>query len=113
MGDVTIRDFLETHKLLPEINSAISLYICIAPDTSVEEVYKAASEFRKKGINVAVDISGKKLADQLKSLDKRNIPYVLTIGSEELKTQKFTIRNTKTREEKSGNLEEIVSFIKN
>jgi histidyl-tRNA synthetase len=111
MGDVTTRDFLETHKLLPKMNSTTSLYICVASDTDVQEVYKVAEIFRGKGINVAIDISGKKLSDQLKSLDKRNIPYVLTIGSEELKSQNFTVRNTETREERSGSVDEVIKTI--
>ena len=113
MGDVTIRDFLDTHNLLPEISSTTSLYICVAPDAQIKEVYEVAEKIRENGVNVAVDISGKKLSDQLKSLDKRNIPFVTTIGSEELKNKKFTIRNTETREEKSGSLEEIIKFFKN
>jgi histidyl-tRNA synthetase len=112
MGDVTTRDFLETHKLLPKIDSTTDIYICVAPDTKMEEVYKIAEKFRASGINVAIDISGKKLGDQLKSLDKRNIPFVTTIGSEELKSKKFALRNTETREEKTGSLEEIANFIR-
>jgi len=113
MGDVTIHDFLETHKLLPKINSTTDIYICIAPNTEVSGVYKLAEVFRENGINVAVDISGKKLGDQLKSLDKRDIPFVMTIGSEELKSKNFVMRNTETREEKKGNIDEIINFIKN
>lgn len=112
MGDVTIRDFLEIHKLLPKLNSTTDLYICVAPDTEIGEIYKVAEKFRGEGVNVAVDISGRKLSDQLKSLDKRNIPYVSTIGSKELKSKNFTIRNTETREEKTGNIEEIINFLK-
>ncbi|MEK7669053.1 MAG: histidine--tRNA ligase [Patescibacteria group bacterium] len=113
MGDVTIRDFLVTHKLLPKIDSTTDIFICVAPETDMEEVYKIAGIFRKNKINIAVDISGRKLADQLKSLDKRHIPFVMTIGSEELKNQKFTIRNTETRDEKTSTIENIVSFLKN
>ncbi len=113
MGDVTIRDFLETHKLLPKIDSTTDLYICVAPETKVKEVYKVAEKFRENKINVAVDISGKKLSDQLKSLDKRNIPFVTTIGSEELKSKNFTVRNTETRKEKFGSIDEIIKFLKN
>lgn len=113
MGDVTIRDFLETHKILPKINSTTDIYICVAPETDIKEVYKIAQNFRENSVRVAVDISGKKLGDQLKSLEKRKVPFVCTIGSEELKSQKFTIRNTETREEKIGNIGEIVNFIKN
>lgn len=112
MGDVTVRDFLETHKILPKIDSTTDIYICIVPETRMEEVYKVAEELRGNKINVAVDISGKKLGDQLKSLDKRDIPFVMTIGSEELKSKKFTLRNSKTREEQSGNIDEIINFFK-
>lgn len=112
MGDVTIKDFMEARKILPEIKSTTDLYICVVPETEISQVYKTAEYFRSKNISVAVDISGKKLSDQLKSLDKRNIPFVLTIGPEELKNQKFTIRDTKTRSEKSGSLEEIIEFLK-
>ena len=36
----------------------------------------------------------------------------MTIGSQEIKSQKFVIRNTNTRKEESGNLDEIISFIR-
>jgi histidyl-tRNA synthetase len=111
MGDVTTKDFLETHKLLPNIDSTTDIYICVAPETKMEEVYKIAEKLRGNGINTAVDISGKKLADQLKSLDKRQIPYVMTVGSKELEAGKFTLRNAYTREEASGSLEEIIRGI--
>jgi len=111
MGDVTIRDFLETHNLLPKIDSTTDVYICVVPGTKMDEVYKVAEILKDNRINTAVDISGKKLSDQLKSLDKRKIPYVLTVGSEELKNKNFTVRNTETREEKSGSIEEIVKII--
>lgn len=112
MGDVTIRDFLLTHDLMPILTSTTQLYICVVADTDMREVYKLGDTFRASDLNVTVDISGKKLADQLKSLDKRKIPYVLTVGAEELKNQNFTIRNTKTREEKTGSVEELIVFIR-
>ncbi len=113
MGDVTIRDFLTTHNLIPKITPKTKLYVCVAPETNMEEVYKVSEQLRESGINLAIDISGRKLADQLKSLDKRKIPYVITIGPEELKNQRFVIRNTETREEKSGTIEEILGVLKN
>src|SRR3989344_3835227 len=112
MGDVTIKDFLETHKIMPEIDSTTDLFICVVPETNIEEVYKIAQNLRENSVRVAVDISGKKLPDQLKSLDKRKIPFVMTVGEEEIKNQTFTVRNTKTREEKNGNLEEVIKFLK-
>jgi len=111
MGDVTIKDFLLTHGLMPKLPVPTRLYICIVPETPVKEVYGLAEFFRKNGVNTAVDISNKKLGDQLKSLDKRKIPFVLTVGPEEIKNNKFTVRNTETREEKSGDQGEILKVI--
>ena len=85
-----------------------SMYIF--PHECKEEVYKIAQNLRENSVRVAVDISGKKLPDQLKSLDKRKIPFVMTVGEEEIKNQTFTVRNTKTREEKNGNLEEVIKL---
>lgn len=112
MGDVTTRDFLTTHDLLPKLSPKTDLYICVAPETELETVYDLARQLREGGVRVAVDISGRKLSDQLKSLDKRKTPFVLTVGPEELKNQKFVIRNTETREEKSGTIEEIIRVIR-
>jgi len=112
MGDVTIRDFLETHKLLPNIDSTTDIYFCVASQTDMKKVYELAEKFREKRINVAVDISGKKLSDQMKSLNKRDIPFVMTVGSEELKNKKFTLRNAVTREEKTGSLEDLIKVFK-
>ncbi|MBN2093880.1 MAG: histidine--tRNA ligase [Candidatus Zambryskibacteria bacterium] len=112
MGDVTIRDFLTTRNLLPDFKSRTNLYICVAPETPIKEVYKIAETLRSNKINTAVDISGKKLSDQLKSLDRRKISYVMTVGPDELENQNFVVRNTETREEQPGNLEEIIKILK-
>lgn len=112
MGDVTLKDFLETHGLLPQINSSADLYICVVPETPLAEVNKVADNFRNKEINVAVDISGRKLSDQFRSLDKRNIPFVVTVGKDEIEKNTFALRNTKTREENKGSCEELAEIIK-
>lgn len=112
MGDVTAKDFLEAHGLLPERVLEIDVYIVIAPDTDMTKVYNLSNKLREDGLKVAVDISNKKLPDQLKVLDKRNTKYVLVVGEKELGSNKFILRNTKTREEKEVSLESIVSEIK-
>jgi histidyl-tRNA synthetase len=112
MGDVTIKDFLLTHNLLPEISSPTSLYIAVVPGVSMEDVYRVAKQFRDSGINTAVDVSEKKLASQLSLLDKRKVKYVITIGEEEIKTGNLTLRNTVTREESSGTVLDLIKVIK-
>ena len=112
MGDVTIRDFLETHSLLPTPSLDLDLWLAVAPETDIFGVYALANKLRNLGIKVAIDTSDKKLADQLKNVEKRNSSFVAVIGQNELTSSIFTIRNTKTREEKSGTIVSIAKFIK-
>ncbi len=112
MGDVTIRDFLETHNLLPELPAVTEVWIAVAPETNMDEVYKFAEKLREKDVKVGVDISGRKLGDQIASAEKRKIPFVIVVGSEELNSQKFKIRNMKTRAEITGDILEIVKCVK-
>ncbi len=112
MGDVTIRDFLEVHGLLPEITSTTDLWLAVAPETDMQKVYNLAQKLREAGVKVGVDISGKKLSDQLKLMEKRKILFVIVVGESELASQKFVLRNTQTREEKEVNLQEIPAMLK-
>lgn len=112
MGDVTIRDFLISHNLMPEIASTTKVMIVVAPDTKLESVYKVADELRSKGVNVAVDISGRKIGDQIVAAEKRKIPLIMIVGEEEIKTNLYKIRRVKDRVEKQGernNLEQVIN----
>lgn len=111
MGDVTIQNFLETHELLPNLHSSTDVWLSVAPETDIGEVEKVAESLREKGLNIGVDISGKKLVDQLKTIEKRNIPFLIIVGKDELEKNKFKLRNTETREEKETNLEGIANLI--
>ncbi len=112
MGDVTLLDFLQTHNLKPEINPGVDLWLAVAQGTDYKRVYDMADNLRRAGVRVAVDISDKKLPDQLKSLDKRRVAFVAVVGSAEIASKRLVLRNTKTREEKQVSLEEIPQCVK-
>ena len=64
------------------------------------------------GVNVAVDISGRKIEKQIKTADKKGIRYVLFIGEDELKSSQFKLKDLHTGEEETHGLERIVSIVK-
>ncbi|MDE2311726.1 MAG: histidine--tRNA ligase [Patescibacteria group bacterium] len=91
-GDVTTRDFLETHHLLPEYRPPVRLYVAHL-DNYIEAANQLATELRRQGLNVAVDLTGRKVSQQVKTADRDKIPYVLVVGEEEVKTGKFKVKN--------------------
>ena len=49
-----------------------------------------------------------KLKKQLDYADRKNIPYVILIGSEEMNTGQLTLKNMKTGEQQKGTIEELI-----
>lgn len=93
MGDVAFRDFLETHKLLPEYRPTTSLYIAIADADSLSFAAELAQALRAQGINVAVDPTLRKLGDQIKAAAKKKIPFVTVVGTNERTTGVFVLKD--------------------
>lgn len=112
MGDVTARDFLETHNLLPKYQNNTKLHICLLSQEQRIEAEKLAETMRSFGIKTSVDLTYKKIGDQIKYADKNEIPFILCIGENEIKTGIYTVKNLNTGEEKSGKAEEIFNTIK-
>ncbi len=111
MGDVTFQNFLESNKLLPELPSETDVYVVVIGDV-LADAQKVAQQLREKGVNVAVDLSGKKSEKQIKNALKKSIPYLLFIGEDEVKNQVYTLKETATSSEKKLNLDQILQLIK-
>ncbi|WP_425445911.1 histidine--tRNA ligase [Dethiothermospora halolimnae] len=73
---------------------------------------KIANDIRKLGVKVDIDMTNKKLGKKLKGVDKRNIPYVIIIGEDELKNGKVKIKNMKTGKEEEVEIENIGGYVK-
>lgn len=111
-GDVTTRDFLETHKLLPIYTPRTQLYICTVSNEYIGEANILAQGLRAQGVNVEVDITSKKLGDQLKLANKKSVPYTVCIGEDEVKNQEYKLKNMETGDEKKLKVEEIAQNLK-
>lgn len=110
MGDVTMRDFLETHKLLPRYIPKTEIYVCTMGEVS-NYAEKIAMYFRQKGVNTAIDASEKKVGIKIKNAVKLNIPYIAVIGEDEAKNNTLSIKALETQEEWKLTKEESVEKI--
>lgn len=92
MGDVTIQDTLEVRDLLPKYKNPAQLVICIVDLAGIPYANDLAQKVRNEGVNVAIDVTGRKLGDQIKAADKKGIPYVVCIGADEVKSGTLKIK---------------------
>jgi histidyl-tRNA synthetase len=92
MGDVTIRDFLETHNLIPSYTATTDLFLCTIANGAREHAQQLAHDLRAHGVNVEVNLTDKKVGDQIKLADKHAIPFVICIGEHEMASQEYTLK---------------------
>ncbi len=108
LGDATMTNFLEQHHLMPEFKSDVDIYIAPLNET-VETATEVANQLRIKGLNVAVDYSGRKLGDQIKAAQKKMIQFVLIIGAREAEAKSYTLKNLETSTEEQCTIEQLVA----
>lgn len=112
MGDVTFMDFLESHKLLPSLKKKTEVILLIREFELVGRVQSVVRELREMGVNVSVDYSGRKIDKQFKAALKSGVRHAIFVGSEELETEQFILKDLKTGKEEKHSLQRIVSMVK-
>lgn len=100
MGDVTARDFLITHNLMPAYVPATELMICIVEPEATSHAVQLAQSLRREDVAVAINLSGKRVGDQIRQADKMKIPYVIAVGKNERESGRYTVKNLATGHER-------------
>lgn len=111
MGDVTLANFLQAHKLLPDLSTETDVCAILIGD-----VYEAAqapiAELRAADINVAVDMTNRKLDKQIRSADKKGIQHALFIGQQEIGSDKFRLKDLRSGKEQTLTIQEIITKLR-
>jgi len=106
-GDVIARDLMETYDSLPKVESGADIALCIVGEQNTPYTLELAQTLRNKSLRVFVDLSQKKLGDQISNADKRKIKKIICIGDEEVKNGKLRIKDLQTKNETMVTEEEI------
>lgn len=74
---------------------------------NLEEPIKLATKLRNMGINTEIYLNDKKLKAKFKYADKLEIPYVIVMGEDEIKSGEITLKDMKTGEEEKLPIDEV------
>ncbi|MEZ5008999.1 MAG: histidine--tRNA ligase [Chitinophagales bacterium] len=80
--------------------------------SSESEGWKLLQELRKNNIPSELFPDAAKLKKQMSYADKKNIPYVIFIGEEEINSGKFSLKEMKSGEQQVLSLEAVVEVLK-
>ena len=101
-GDVIARDLMETYRKKIQKDTIADIAICVIGEKSAIYAMDIANNLRSKGKKVMVDLSNKKIGDQISNAHKRGIPKVICIGDREMETGKYKIKDLTTGNEEDN-----------
>ena len=104
-----IYDVMEDMGLFPEESQIGTQVLLINFDKELQsQVVPVLSQLRERGIRAEMYPEAVKLKKQFSYADKKNIPHALVIGSNELASGEFSLKNLKTGEQHSLPLEAVI-----
>lgn len=102
-------------KLFPKDLETTKVLVTVFNEKLLDKSIEVLNVLRNKGVNTEIyDDPAQKMEKQLKYADQKRIPYVIVIGPDEVENNLVTIRDMKTREQKTISVKELPNeFIKN
>ena len=111
MGDVTLENFLVTHKLIPEmLCDDTKVLVTRFDDVPFEEYVSITNTLRDKDITASVYLGSKKFGKQIDYAVKNNYTHVVIMGGSEFADKQVKIKDLLTREEFVVNADELCDF---
>lgn len=112
MGDVTLENFLVTHRLVPAMLGAkTKVLVTRFDDVPYEQYLTLVSELRAKGIVASVYLGTKKFAKQIDFAVKDGYTHVVIMGADEWSRQTVKVKDLATREETELPIAELPAFL--
>ena len=84
-GDTTTIDYLETYNLFPKIKTDTEVFVTLMDSKLTKESTEITQYLRSKNIYTQMQLTPTKLGKQLQYADKKEIPWVVIIGEDEIK----------------------------
>jgi histidyl-tRNA synthetase len=113
MGDVTMRDFLETHNLLPSNIKNTAADVVVIPWSKNENLpgQVIAHQIRQVGLSVSTDIGTQKVNKKISNASDKGAKFIIVLGEDEITSGKLTVKNLNSGKEQSGELSELMNFM--
>ncbi|WP_242091531.1 histidine--tRNA ligase [Aestuariivivens sediminicola] len=104
---------LEELQLFPEtVTRHVKVLFINFGETEALFSLKAIKALRSQGIHAELYPDAAKMKKQMTYANKRQIPYVVIVGSEEMESETYTLKDMISGEQSKLSLEELISRIK-
>lgn len=108
--DRTILAMEENNVNIP-INDSIDVYILYVSESEKETASYLAQDLRLNGYIVENDLLNRSLKAQFKSVDRYNSKYLIILNDEKLANNEVTIKDNKTKEEETIDINNLIDYL--
>ncbi len=113
LGDVTLADFLDTHSLTSSKDTHLpQVYIGTPFVGDISAAQTFANTLRTEGCRVFVNLTKRTLSDQIKDAVKRDIPFFIAYGADEIVGKAIRMKTLATGEETSFSVADLVTRLR-
>jgi histidyl-tRNA synthetase len=113
LGDVTLRDFLEVHNLLPNFdNPTNDVLVTFQEDFGLPHALRLATLLRKNGFCVLTALEALKFKKVFPLAEKKGARFVILMGADEISQNKIQLKNLQTKEQTTHDLNDLEAITK-
>ena len=112
LGVDRIYDVMEELSIFPEslANSSTKVLITNFGTETLNSSLSTLMYLRKNDIKSEIYPENSKMKKQFEYADKKNIPFVLILGTEEIEKNIFLVKNMKTGEQNALSLDQLIEY---
>ena len=109
-----IYDVMESLKLFPEnIEEQVKVLVGNFGDESLNASIKVLQKIRAAGISAEIYPDAVKMKKQFNYANKKSIPFIVLIGSDELANNNYSLKNMTTGTQESMEFNQILDKLTN
>jgi histidyl-tRNA synthetase len=111
MGDVGLRNFLETHGLLPKMDAGVDVFVGLPKAEYRVHAEEVARSLRSSGLKVITPLSADGFGAQLKLATKHGARFAVLLGDTELAEGKVILKDLAKGEQSTHAISEIAAAV--
>jgi histidyl-tRNA synthetase len=113
LGDVTLKDFLEVHNLLPNLDIPVNdIFLTFQEEEGLEATLKLAQFLRQNDLKVISNFETLKFKKVFPLAEKKGVRFVTLMGSDELSKNQIQLKNLANKEQHTLDLKDLENILK-
>ena len=113
LGVSRIFDVMKNNGMLKSLSSPTKVFVASTESSLLPQAIKVARNVRKiKGVSCDIELSGRNLSKQLEYANSIGADYVVIVGREELKEEKYVLKDMKMKVEDKLKMGELIKKLK-